>query len=594
MSSNSLEISAGVGEVAAILTWYEFIVGTIGAFCLAPFFYGIFLSRLHARGKLTVRKRYLKRKAFGREAVGFALAVWFAISVSVVESSLESELRITDEQVESPSCLRMDQMYDASPILVARPPFKFSIGSWGITIGEQLSCGKRGILSIDLGGNEGIFNTSYVSSAPICDPTDRLVDPFFPELDSGLATINLIDLGGAGARSVEPLIQFFPYDVTVRLSRSRKLGLQEPYINLPSCDRFRIASLPFRYVNQWDISQVDDYNVTLQTMHKICNNVTGVPTTLPMDIIEDCYEAPSVLNMTCVRDATSPSLEKYSSSVVISNLSMLIIKSLENLQFIGGAEFATRSVACPDVSLNISYYLAPLKHLTSLDVPIPFNGEVPLDANLSMFIPHKVEKLRGECEPTLHILGFSALLYTARMDWRGIYPENLSRKQKYKMFLLSMARTIFSIDEFHQQFHENISVADRPVYKLRKTKQVTDILKDWRFYLLIAVTVVCMLFLLSAVLFHVIFPTQAWEISPDVRLERIELANQALESGREFVVQQKVKGRKEEKDADIDSENTELTVEVLNVTSSTSKGKLRQNDISYRLLSGQRMKTSDV
>ena len=93
---------------------------------------------------------------------------------------------------------------------------------WSIGIGSDLHCGDSGIMTIELGGNKGILNDEYRSSAPLCDHREkRLNDLNVPGLDMGKVDMQKVFITPTGAFASKPVATLFQYDAKVGLSRLR-------------------------------------------------------------------------------------------------------------------------------------------------------------------------------------------------------------------------------------------------------------------------------------------------------------------------------------------------------------------------------------
>lgn len=530
----------------------------------------------------------MKMRMFRRELIGFLLTVWFALSIALVETSLQSVLLVRTTPSKSRTCLQMDRLYDVAPVTVATPPFRYSIDDWALNIGQQLGCDETGLLSIDLGGIEGPAGDGNSTRAPMCVDKSKGSNQFYPWIDQGFVDIERFKVHENGLFTENPVLSIIPYDNNVGLSRPRDTNLSEPYIPIDTCDALNIAAIPLRYFREWDIANVDDYNVTRNILKQMCTNLdkSSLPKQVPRPFFDPCLSR-FYINMTCVR-VSVPSA--YHSSVIVSNASMLIIQEADKEDFIETPEttqatIPSRTVACPEVELNISYVLLPVERIYEKYNSTIIEGQTPI--NSTIMVPYRIQKIGGvQCEPSLHILGFSALIYTANLEWESsqVVRSEVGRTRRYQTFMIAMARTIYPFDQFKLQLPKNTS-AYTDECNLRKIEEVTLVLRNWGFYLLICITLVNMLFSILSFAFQCIFPTRSKAIDSIIQRYNDPL-QKTFDEGRAVVIGPNTDfDGNEIKEGEKTQNNfvgQEFQIEALRGSSEDSGGYF--NDTSYRIV----------
>lgn len=564
-SDSTIIITNNVGAVAAFLTCFEFVVGTIGAICVGSILQGVWLTHLQVKRKITLKKSSLKKRILLHNIIALIIGLWFTVATALVECSLETRLIVSEIQVQSKTCARMDLLYDFASIEVANPPFTYSIDDWSINIGKQLLCEETGLLTIDLTTNsDKVDGKQPHPLAPTCVNKSASPNEFFPEMDNGIVDLDFIKIGNTGIYTDKPIVSIFPYNHNAGISRSRKFGLLESYVPLTSCVSKNIASVGLRYYKNWDTFFFDDYNMTLRTLELMCENMTEpLPKQVPNEYLMECYffDQFDYLETSCLQRLIPPT---FSSSVILHNMSLLIIKDAdsEKVQVTDGAEYGSRTVACPDVSLNISFFLISAeqvdKELLEL-IDSRFYEGIP--NNSSIVIPYRIETISGRCEPALHMLGFSALLYTASLEWqnKSVYG---SRTLTYQTFLFSMAQTIFPFDEFRAQQPKNMTNSTKMACNLRQIENVVILKRGWRFVILVTIAVACILIFIVAGIFWVIFPKSTSDVSPFETLSTMDPVHQSLERGNKVTIS--LHGLRATIAGDAETEDPHLTVEVIN------------------------------
>lgn len=142
---SSFILSNDVGNFAAFLTGFEFVVATVEIMCIGAVLKGFWLTRLQVKRKITLKKSSLKYRLLSKEFIAFLIALWFAVGIALVESNLDTKLLVRNEPVKSKTCAHIDLLYDPYTFSSAHPPYSYSADDWSINIGKQLLCDETGL-----------------------------------------------------------------------------------------------------------------------------------------------------------------------------------------------------------------------------------------------------------------------------------------------------------------------------------------------------------------------------------------------------------------------------------------------------------------
>lgn len=621
-ASTGLVLFRNVGTVAAILTAFEFVVGSIGLLFLGPFLYGIWLSKLHIRKRISVKKTDIRARLLQREFIAFCIGAWFAVSVALVESSLDEQTLVTDNEIRSTTCARMDFLYDTRSVVLIQPPPRFAVDEWSLDVASQINCSENGLFSIDLGDTTGIIkNGKGAGNAPVCVSKDKSL-AYTPSLiEKGTVKLNRIQVSapdiGYGLSLDEPIVSLLPYNTSAGTSRFR--DNDEKYIPLPSCERMNITTFPIRFFENWAITGTDDYNVSRVVMDRICQSLEPerLPVVFPYDIAV-CYEYYDHLTLsgcgyredfvdfgyTKEQDELGVLIQRefennssYTATTDISMVSLLVIEDeyVDDDELPDGIDFLSKSAACPDITLRIKYILIPTSFALRGRSKRRFK-KVKQDTEY-ILIPKRFEVVSGKCESTIHTLGLSALIHSANAEWQSNELAEMNRIDRYHAMMISLGRLSFPIDEVLATAGGNNNSCT-----VRQVTQVTVLKRDLSFYTLLIVSGVCAAFVVTVVLFWCLFPKNAWEISPLERLQRYNpIQVTSMEKGREHIVIPRSRSLRQDggntrsvnRKREID-EKTEITIEMINEQQPNTERGVRQNailppwmsspDISYRIL----------
>lgn len=402
-----------------------------------------------------MKKSEVRYRLLRRELIAFALAVWFTIGVALVEDSLEEGLRVTDNEVFGEYCVRTDALYDFSSINFIRAPYNFPIDDWSQDIAKQVSCGDRGLRTLQFGGDNGTVLTEgqVTLSAPTCGDGTLVDDPIFPELNKGFTFISVgyIRGGTNGLEMDGARVTILPFNQIVGTSRNitkNNLNIQmEENIPIESCQRLNIVEAPMRTFKTWEIVGADDYNVSRIILKNICDNLgeSTLPDSIPEEDVNTCLiqtpgnvttdgrptvmesngeltDLSGTVNFSCIYDKTAPSQRSF---VNITNLGLYIAQdtsSRDEVVFGEGAVWASRALACPEVDiLEIEYMLLPTRSIRKMARQVDFSHyhRRVFIRGKQLLVIQSLRVISGKCETTIPSLGLWALVHMASAHWKN-------------------------------------------------------------------------------------------------------------------------------------------------------------------------------
>lgn len=507
MQMRDFTVPLSNGNVAAIITSAEFIVGTVAIYCTYPIMRGLWLLQLHRNRRLAVRIQERKYRRIKNEILALTIAVLFATTVALFESNLGQRYYISSKEKFSKYCAPMATASDVYLLSKIRAPTSFKIDTVSSEIAASLDC-EFGLNSVEFGSEivAGEYSTNFF--VPICNGHSENNEsgsasgaPYFPRSNMQKQFIEYSDYTDDPIDYIEMDLYsrpFFviPYNVTT-FGKTRKDLLNSSHVipKIPACEERKISSIP-TVSNRWEIRQVDDMFIWRVILERLCEQHSGdASASVSNDTISEC-EGAAELNATCINSGVSRN-EASTFEFTIDDVAVLAVVD---------DNWNATSYACTNASVKIEYELISENHVRNIT-----EYGAPLVEDRSIVIITVMEVISGRCELAQHTLGLFAVLYSARVEWFEVSKQffsHLTRHQTYYAYVMSIARSGFPFEEL-----------DSPVFKNNQTcpfhiAAVGTVIESNAFlWSTLTIFAVGLLLIICSSLFLTVFSKQAWHFA---------------------------------------------------------------------------------
>lgn len=511
--ANILTSSLKTGELAALLTGCEFILSTLAIYMIRSLMMGLWICRLHRR-----ETRQMSFKAdfgFGRELVGILISALLALSVALVDTTLESRQVLSKDLTEK-GCVHMNGHYPQSLLEKARPPSYYSLDMTAVQITRQLDC-SHGIRCVER-NQKLLMSESEQFFAPKC-----VLPPETPAPNNQTEVVRTTDVGNGPVDQAIDCFESYNTDYgrvyddsQVLLIPSRTLPEDITFLKdfnmaattvktILECEQKNIAALTTRSRHEWTIRGVTDFALANMMLRRICElhpDVSDRPSITSSEM-KACTMNKTVpcgpndvftceqehLDHACLQEnVIVPRNETHMYTAELPNMSVLLINP--NNETIDGSQ----SKACTNSTISYEYALVSRDSDNEKEI-------LPIRLNI-----------RGSCEDTMHVLALPAIIHSSMDGWSNntynssfVMKEIPDENQRFHGYMFSLARSYFPFFEKELKVQTNC--------KLRLSKELTIVKVNWQFILLIVSMVVCFVIIVVAIALRCYLPSQAWKVA---------------------------------------------------------------------------------
>lgn len=490
-SADSVFLSAPVTTVAAILTVFEFFIGTLSAILARSTIHGFALLVLHLKGSLTLTKKARHHRKLLKDLSSFLIGVWIAIGIALVESGLETSYRISEETTSPEFCVRLDTQFPQDVFAEVQPPRSVRAQEWGLEVSRNIGCGNNGLMTVYRGVNYDSLGQVKELFAPRC-ATPESGFGGTAALNNSKAILKTLIYARPSfqfERGFTPLFEVIPYSIKELFEnfRDSNVSAARPDVELFSCMAKNISSYTMFLRRRWATDQLESADAHDIIHHRLCQAHESSVDVIPTDKVGTCFSPRQrQIDSDCVRSVMR-SLNMTSHSTVLSNVTALFGGQFEN----------SSSYACVDATVRYTYTFMDTK---------AFIGGAILNRK-PVLLPLSVEAITGTCERGIHFYSRAALLHSAAAEWENNIYVQLDRTVRYHALLLMTAETMLpSVST------ESYIDADSRNCTLRRISSGTQVEKNWKLWVLISGLVVCGVVMMAGLMSRVLFRGNSWRV----------------------------------------------------------------------------------
>lgn len=207
-----------------------------------------------------------------------------------------------------------------------------------------------------------------------------------------------------------------------------------------------------------------------------------------------------------------------------NNATLLYSTTVDRMwTFVLGLDDDSPSYACVNATVRVSYVLVTARFIMKFKVRAAKAAERLGDPPFPQFptlVPVHYAVVSGHCERVIHVLGRAALSYAADAHWRNTTLSSLPLVDTLHTFLIATASIQLPLTDL--DVTPGLGLAEQ--WCLTRTAiEVTEIERDWRFWLLVAAVIVSTVLAVVAAGFRGAFRGGAWGVgSAHWTMEQVE------------------------------------------------------------------------
>lgn len=494
--------SRSSGEISAILTVVEFIIGGLALFCL-PFLSSKVISLCFQTENNEGRQNASKQVRVWIRILSFIIAASFTACVAIIETNMvEDPLQhFAESAVNTTHWVRMGE--DTNSVTKKWPviPNYIYIERMSVLAARTMGC-EGGIESIAI----GIIKINRI--LPYIYPNCNSEKQNFSTEHSYRGSKFTQKFNSSGALVEEYLTPnnrktwstLFPYPSNNFSFEYQNFITQDfsacsqKNISIISKDEFSNTDGHRLYVNDFN-----DNELSAAVFQKICEQLDDSQPALGEDNITDLQECvQNIQNDTALTDGvdrrnTTIVLEKaVNYKCLHRKLSETSIRNvIRSSEFSGlGTIISRRSkdgVVCTDASVKFTHATVPYRLLTGLP------------SSMNVIVPLKYEVVSGVCEQTFEELGLFSIAFASIAEWFPTEVGKLgetTRHQRYYGYMMQIARNNFHYDDIFDQPRKEILTFG--IYK-----GAVIFLLDPTFYILLFIISICCLIIIGTLILFI-------------------------------------------------------------------------------------------
>lgn len=580
--------------VAASLTVFEFFLGVLTTLCLNALVHGCALLRLHMRGHVLVSARAQEARKLWCTGLSFALGLSLAAATVLVELHLKnskglapaqttawrgSDIALENgadgesgvEEANSGSrdriCMRLDADLPLFMVRMKRISARHTVAEWAVDIALQLSneCQDYGLQTVSTTRGTSYEDQLTNVYGPVCNPPDSTT-PLARSLSSSPSTsletkeegnsdIGYKEEGGVllhAEVSDVPLgtLAFHGYNSTqfevLPFSLEgipRNGSFTEVAWDRVECSRGKILTEPM-VLSKWEVNGVTSFSMDAHRRSTLCARHGNRPVRTLYNI-SHCYRPAmepnnpdeiTMVNVSCLAAAArSHESREMPLTAIFSDVTALIVPHVSS----------EPSYACPNATVRYHYVFVPALQIRVQDVDI---DTVASSTKSKWVMPEemlgwsqmyitRLDVISGTCEPTVHVLGQQALLWSAWSEWEGSKFSSLDRLTRFHALTIQLAPVLLSSEMIRWKTlaargtnapsnapaseadaslgsgrGADLSVTDRSC-RLRKLETVTIVPLDWAFVWLMVSMSACGVVIVLGIGCVLLFGGRVWKVA---------------------------------------------------------------------------------
>lgn len=506
---SGLILNLPVGRVAAILTVFEFVIGTATTLAIRGLIRGIWLFKLHKNGKASVNAKARSRRGLVRDFVTSAFGILLVASAALVESQLQSTVEITENPISSKACVRVDRPLDPDLLGTFVPPIQLIVEPWVLLVAQQIKNGinkndraKAALATVGVGGTTTLKGEKAEMFAPV-SPKLKSIDPHLIVFDITEVKVQPNRLSIKPGKT--PAVEIFPFSTDGIDTSEKTEAHNEPLDAYRAyCESKQLSSLRIGLHTYWRSSYSQSMNVMQAVHDSICKYHREAiadksnERPLKMEEIEECgIWRVTKMNPNCLREK-AVNLSLANDNVPESSVIFSVDMSNSSALFYGKSR-TDSSYACIDATINVEYVLLEAGVLNSLS---PNRNE-----QYPFIVPTRYTVKSGHCERTIHLLARTALLHSADVEWRMTDLAKLDRIRRYWSFMISASSALVDLTE--------IDVEDKTAESncsIHPVRSITFVRYSWSVVLLVSITSICAILIVIASVYRLYYRGPPWLI----------------------------------------------------------------------------------
>lgn len=475
-----LTSTTSIGTIAALLTSLEFVLSVISGLSARATVHGFWLIGLHRGGEAELIGTTRLRRLFIKNLITTSLGVWLVTGVALVESNLQSGVRILDTEFESDTCVSVyGHFYPERPFL-HKPPFRAHLEPWVVTASRQIDCGNRGIASLGTGGTSDHSGSLRDMTAPVCASITVRAD----QVSATIKTLK------AASEFLHPVYGesegfiIFPHDGSNVGKRIKPKNDGEG-----PCGERGISGYQTELDSHFETVFFHADNMTRAVHEQVCTLHGRRPVSpLPDDMVRLCMNhQEGTLESACLRFNAQ---KDFINRVRLTNVSALFVSDKTS-----GA-----SHVCLSASIDFEYVFINHTFIKA--------ANRKANATLPVMVPTIVQTVSGHCERTVAVLGQAALVFTFDAKWSRDDIAKLPLRTMYYGFMMTASMTMFPLHTLRGKESPRFG---GPCF-LHPVSSVTEIPLDWRLWILISGLILVLLVVVIGSALRVVFSGEVWEI----------------------------------------------------------------------------------
>lgn len=620
---STITIHHPVGQVAAVLTGFEFLLTAISAIALRASIRGIWLLSLHRSRRIALSAASRARRGTLADLISFIMGVWLALSVALVESNLSSGVRISNTTPKpGPHCLAMNSTALPNTLVGSiTPTLRAGVEPWALAVAMQSGCDALASVGTEVGTHiesgqkvdmaaplctEAVALSRRSGRPPATPPEDDDDDgggalPLLPpppsmgddgespqsssrqsenrpptaqgrgdlrphrqqlsslqrqstDLDDGISIhMNAIKVSPrimSVKPGLSPYVEMWPLDARHIPARGMHPNLEpidedsDPE-SRPStwevagvCTRMGISSMRLVLGSGSWTGLFSDQTRTEFAVHELLcaahaathpkatgDGIVALDEVVGIEAALRCRHGdrhqdfePTCLHQLAINASDDAAMASN------KNTTLLYSTNVNRMwTFILGLKASSPSYACVNATVRVSYVIVTADFIMKFKVRAAEAAERLGDPPFPQFptlIPVHYSVISGHCERVVHVLGRAALSYAADALWRNTTLSSLSLVETLHTLLIATASIQLPLTDLDVTSGTDL---DEQWCLTRAAIDVTEIERDWRFWLLVTAVVVSFVLAVVAVGFRASFRGGAWGVgSAHWTLEQVE------------------------------------------------------------------------